>query len=309
MKNIVINGASGDLGRGVTRLLLREVPHASLRLVTRTPQKLKAELPNDIKVFEGEFDKPDLLEKAYAGCDVLLLISGTAIEHRVPQHRNAINAAKKAGIKHIVYTSFVGIHPQNPNLAERDHIVTERDLLASGLKYTIVRDAVYADWVYRLSIEPALRTGTWLSIKGQGRLAPVAKEDVVRSVAKILTNPEFHANAIYEISGPDLFTFRQIAELASEVFNTPLDIKELTPEERLAEWDKLGVPRETTGEANHPDALWCGSGELVSGETAIAQMGYQGVLSDHVRFITGRKPRPFRSVLEEIARERNAEKK
>ena len=79
-------------------------------------------------------------------------------------------------------------------------------------------------------------------------------------------------------------------------------IDEVTPDERLAIWDSIGIPRtREEGIAAHAEAEWLASDELISGETAIAQTGYQGILSDHVRTITGRAPRSFRSVLEEIA--------
>lgn len=302
MSKIIISGASGHLGRELTRELLRKVSPVDIRLVTRTPEKLRPVVPAEVEIVVGDYNKPELLDEAYKGGDVLMLISGTAITKRVQEHRNAIEAAKKAGIRHVVYTSYVGIHPQNPNLAARDHIRTEADLIRCGLEYTILRDATYANWVYELSILPALRTGRWVSIKGDGRLAPVAKEDVVASIVEILASPEFHANATYEISGPDLFSFREIAELSRDVFNSSFVIDEVTPDERLAIWDSIGIPRtREEGIAAHAEAEWLASDELISGEMAIAQTGYQGILSDHVRMITGRAPRSFRSVLEEIA--------
>jgi NAD(P)H dehydrogenase (quinone) len=303
MTKIVISGASGDLGRRVTKLLLEKHPARDLTLVTRSPAKLAGSVPAGVRIIAGDYNQPEQLEAAYQGCDTLLLISATFLGHRVLEHRNAIMAAKKAGVRQIVYTSYVGIHPRNPNRAASDHILTERDLRDSGLDYTILRDANYSNWVYELSILPALRNGEWISIKGEGRFAPVDKEDVVRCVVKILSESELHVNATYEISGPELFTFREIAELAREVFAKPFVIREVTPEERLAIWDSLGIPRtRKTHDAIHQDAEWFASDELVSGETAIAQMGYQGVLTDHVWMLTGRRPRAFRSYLEEIAR-------
>jgi NAD(P)H dehydrogenase (quinone) len=303
MPNIVISGASGDLGEKVTQALLKDLPPEQLKLVSRTPQKLAGTVPDKVKLVAGDYDQPEGLVEAYRGSDVLFLISAMILKKRVGQHRNAIDAAVKAGIKHIVYTSYVGVHPQNPNLAASDHIRTEADVRASGLQFTILRDATYADWVHRLSIQPALRTGKWVQIKGNGRFAPIAKEDVVRAATRVLLEAPKHAGAVYELSGPELFSFRQIAELASEVFNTPLEIQELSPEERLAYWDALGVPRDQSKAVDHPDTLWISSDELVTGEAAIAQQGFQAVLTDHVQYLTGRKPRPFRSVLEEIARE------
>jgi NAD(P)H dehydrogenase (quinone) len=303
MSKIVISGASGDLGRKVTQKLLKTLNPADLRLVTRTPEKLAGSVPAAVQIFPGDYNQPEQLEAAYQGCDTLMLISATFLGHRVLEHRNAIEAAKKAGVRQIIYTSYAGIHPNNPNRAARDHILTEIDLQKSGLDYTILRNANYGNWVYDISILQALNSGEWISVKGEGRLAMVDKEDVVRCVAKVLSEPEKHANATYEISGPQLFSFREIAELGMEVFGKTYTIREVSPEERLAIWDSLGIPRtRETSDAIHPDADWFASDELVSGETAIAQFGYQGILTDHVWMLTGRRPRSFRSYLEEVAK-------
>lgn len=303
MGKIVISGASGSLGRQITAAMVAEMDPGALRLVTRTPEKLAGSVPAQVEVVQGDYNEPEQLEAAYRGCDTLLLISATRLGHRVTEHRNAIEAAKRAGVRQIVYTSYVGTHPRNTHLAAKDHIVTEQDLRESGLAYTILRDANYSHWIYEISVLPALRSGEWISIEGEGRMAPVDKEDVVRCLAKVLSEPDLHANATYEISGPELFTFRQIAELAQEVFASPFKIREVTPQERQEIWDSLGIPRTRDSDvAIHPDAEWFASDELVSGETAIAQVGYQGVLSDHVWMITGRRPRSLRAYLEEVAR-------
>jgi NAD(P)H dehydrogenase (quinone) len=306
MPKIVISGASGDVGRRVTRELLDHHELEELRLVTRSPAKLAGTVPASVRVFEGDYNRPDLLENAYRGADVLLLISGTAITQRVEEHRRAIAAAKAAGIKTIVYTSYVGIHPQNPNLAAIDHRGTERDLMLSGIPYVILRDATYAEMAYEICVAPALQSGRWITVKGEGRLALVAKADVVRCLARCLVDHSFHAGAVYEISGAELMTFAQMAQLAMEVFDAHFEVLEITPEQRLAYWDSLGVPRDRSGAPAHANAEWLASDELVSGERAMAEFGYQGVLSDHVWFITGRRPTPLREVWAGIARNLDA---
>src|SRR4051812_9923880 len=104
MGRIVISGASGDLGHRVTALLLATDPDAELTLVTRTPEKLQAGTPR-IRVCRGDYRDADSLEAAYSGGEVLFLISGLNLGRRVSEHRNAISAAQRAGIRHIVYTS------------------------------------------------------------------------------------------------------------------------------------------------------------------------------------------------------------
>jgi NAD(P)H dehydrogenase (quinone) len=145
MTKYVISGASGSLGGKIATLLLERVPAQDITLVTRTPDKLDAFKQRGVTVHPGDYNNPAALERAYAASDVLMMISSMAVTERIPEHRNAISAAKAAGIKHIVYTSTAGIHPQNPTLSASDHIVTEDDLRRCGLGYTIMRNACYAE--------------------------------------------------------------------------------------------------------------------------------------------------------------------
>ncbi|MDB5663023.1 MAG: NAD(P)-dependent oxidoreductase [Sphingomonas bacterium] len=298
MAKIVVSGASGDLGRRITALLLESMSPHDLTLVTRTPDKLADRAVEGVAVRPGDYNRPEALEAAYAGSDTLMLISGLAVTKRVPEHRNAINAAKKAGIQHIVYTSVAGIHPRNPTLSASDHIVTEGDLRDSGLGYTVLRNATYAEVFPTIAAQPVLRTGKWVQVAGNGMLAPVSKRDIARCAATCLINPDWHSGAVYEITGPELVSMRQIAALAAETYAVPIDYVEVSVEERYAMFDALGIPRTYNEEMNaHPDAhLWC-SEEMVTADIAF-QQDFHAILSHHVEMITGRKPHSLRDVFE-----------
>jgi NAD(P)H dehydrogenase (quinone) len=296
MGRIVVSGASGDLARRITKILLEKLPPGDLTLVTRTPQNLAERKAQGVNVFAGSYNAPDALEAAYQGAETLMLISGLDVTHRVPEHRNAINAARKAGIRHIVYTSVAGIHPRNPTLSASDHIVTEADLRSSGLDYTALRNATYAEVFPTIAAAPALRAGKWHHLEGHGRLAPVSKRDIALCAATCLLDPQPHAGAVYEITGPELVTFRQITALTAEVYGVPIEYVPQTVEGRYAFFDALGVPRTYSDTMNaHPDShLWC-SEEMVTAEIAFEQ-GFHGILSDHVEYITGKKPYSLREV-------------
>jgi NAD(P)H dehydrogenase (quinone) len=298
MTKYVISGASGSLGGKITELLLDKVPAEDLTLTTRTPEKLDAYSARGVGVYPGDYNDPAALERAYAGCDVLMLISSMAVTKRVPEHRNAINAAKKAGIKHIVYTSTVGIHPQNPTLSASDHIVTEDDLRRCGIGTTIMRNACYAEVFPTVAAQPVLRSGEWVQCEGNGKLAPISKNDIARTAVACLLDPARHDGAIYEITGPDLVSFREIAAMASDVYGVPITYVSVTVDERYAMLDAMGVPRHyAEGMDGHPDAhLWC-SEEMVTADIAF-QAGYHGILTHHVEFITGEKPMSLRAVFE-----------
>jgi NAD(P)H dehydrogenase (quinone) len=294
----VISGASGSLGGKIAARLLDQIPAAALTLTTRTPAKLDALARRGVAVHAADYNDPAALERAYAGSDVLMLISSMAVTKRVPEHRNAINAAKKAGIKHIVYTSTAGIHPQNPTLSASDHIVTEDDLRRCGMGYTIMRNACYAEVFPTVAAQPVLRSGEWVQVEGNGKLAPISKDDIARTAVACLLDPARHNGAIYEITGPDLVSFRDIAAMASEVYGVPITYKPVSVEARYAMFDAMGVPRTyAEGMDGHPDAhLWC-SEEMVTADIAF-QAGYHAILTHHVEFITGQKPEELRAVFD-----------
>jgi NAD(P)H dehydrogenase (quinone) len=298
MTKYVISGASGSLGGKIAMRLLERIPAEALTLTTRTPEKLEAYAQRGVAILQADYNDPAALERAYAGCDVLLLISSLAVTKRVPEHRNAINAAKKAGIKHIVYTSTAGIHPQNPTLSASDHIVTEDDLRRCGMGYTIMRNACYAEVFPTVAVQPVLRSGEWVQVEGNGKLAPISKDDIARTAVACLLDPARHDGAIYEITGPELVSFRDIAAMASEVYGVPISYQSVSVETRYAMLDAMGVPRTyAEGMDGHPDAhLWC-SEEMVSADIAF-QAGYHAILTHHVEFITGEKPATLRVVFE-----------
>jgi NAD(P)H dehydrogenase (quinone) len=298
MTRVVVSGASGDLGKRITRLLVERIPAHDLTLVTRTPEKLAATVKPGVTVHAGDYNDPAALEAAYAGSDVLMLISGLAVTKRVPEHRNAINAAKKAGIKHIVYTSVAGIHPRNPTLSASDHIVTEVDLRNSGLSFTALRNQTYAEVFPTIAVQPVLRSGKWIQIVGNGMLSPVSKRDIALCAVHCLLDPDKHGGAIYEITGPELLNFRQIAAMAAEVYGVKIEYEQVTVEQRYAMFDAMGVPRRyTEGMASHPDAhQWC-SEEMVTADIAF-QADFHAILSHHVHYITGKQPHSLREVFE-----------
>ena len=300
MNRIVISGASGDLGRRVTRLLIDAGLQDKLTLVSRTPDKLAHHASQGLRVCAGDYGHRDLLTEAYRGGDVLFLISGLNLGRRISEHRTAIEAAQEAGIRQIVYTSVGGVQPGNPALSAMDHYQSELDLRASGMSYTILRNALYSEIVSNVLVAPAAQTGMMAQATGRGYVAPVAKADVARSAAASLMSPDQHKGAVYEITGPELLDFEEIAALGSEIHGRHIDYVPVTEAERLAFFDSVGMPR--TYDPNMPPSpeghLWA-SDELVSADVAIAE-GYQALLSQHVKQITGRDPEPLRAVMERV---------
>lgn len=290
MSRIVISGASGDLGRRVTEQLLDANSDTEVTLVTRSPAKLAHRISGSVNVCQGDYTDPESLDAAYKGGGTLLMISGLNLGRRVGEHRNAIAAAKKAGIAQIVYTSVLGINPNNPALSAKDHYQTEVDLRASGISSVILRDALYAEIVTNFVIRAALPFGRFNMAAGDGRLSPVSKLDVVRCVTECVLRADHYSGSVFEITGPEMLSLTDIARIASEYHGSQMVYDAVPPEERLAFFDSIGYPR--TYDPDMPmsaDGHMWASDELVSADMAIAQ-GYQGILTDHVKLLTGRNP-------------------
>ncbi len=294
---IVISGASGDLGRKITALLLQQVPASELILLTRHPTKLAAATALGAEVRKADFDDAPGLERALRGGDVMLLISTLSIGKRVQQHTTAIHAAKAAGIKHVVYTSSCGIQPQTPSISGKEHYATEQVLQKSGLHFTILRNSWYADVIPQLLMPAAIAMGTIGFSTGNGMVAPVAKADCARAAASVLANYRTHTNAIYEITGPQLFTLADMIAHCSTVSRKPIVYQNLSHADKQAIFDAMGISRDyQEGMMNDTTNAWA-SDEMITYEMAIKQ-GFFSICSRHIEMITGQPALSFAEVVQ-----------
>lgn len=295
---VIISGASGQFGRSAVEKLMARMPPTNLILVSRTPDKLADFAARGADVRFGDFDQPETLVEAFRGGERLLLISGTRVGKRIPQHQAAIDAAVTAGVPHIVYTSFVGITPENPSVAVVDHRATEEMLRNSGLEWTALRDQHYADAMVINMGQNIVRAGQWLSSTQGGKEALVWREDCVECAVAVLTG-EGHENKVYNITGPELLSFRDIATMITEVSGRPIEFIDTDDEGMYAMFDAMGVPREPVDRLSVSGIDW-NSDDMVSFEAAIRD-GHFAVISSDVEKLTGRKPRSVRQMVEDNA--------
>lgn len=222
---IIISGASGNLGgQTVNELLARGVPASRLILVSRTPDELKEYADQGASVRFGDFTKPESLPAAYAGGTRMLLISvgGSGEVTAADLLKRAIDAAKAAGVKHIAYTSYVGITRGDTAGRAADHQATEDNLKASGLAWTMLRNSIYmhgqigqaARWVAdgRAVIPP-----------NESPIGYITREDCARAAAAVLSTPG-HENKAYDITGPELIGVRDAAAIAAAVAGKPIEV-------------------------------------------------------------------------------------
>jgi uncharacterized protein YbjT (DUF2867 family) len=144
---IVLTGATGGLGSQILKHILGLVPASSLRVSTQDPSKIPEQVRSSgVEIVRGDFGHPNTLDVAFAGADALLIVSYPSIAHeeRVQMHTNAIDAAKRAGVNHIFYTSLA-FDPAGGAAVMRAHRDSEQYLKESGLTYTIIREGIYSE--------------------------------------------------------------------------------------------------------------------------------------------------------------------
>jgi len=223
-ERIIVSGASGNLGGLVVEELLRRgIPAERLILVSRTPERLERYAALGAAVRYGDFTEPESLPAAYAGGTRMLLISiGRTRLPRPEAHANAIRAAVAAGVRHIAYTSWIGIsHGETGGLAP-DHAETERILRESGAQWTMLRNSIYMNGVVADAAR-MLEAARVEVPENAARIAYVTREDCAAAAAAVLATPG-HENRVYDVTGPEAVGPREIAAAASAVTSVPIEV-------------------------------------------------------------------------------------
>ncbi|MCX4969961.1 SDR family oxidoreductase [Streptomyces sp. NBC_00654] len=210
--SIVVTGATGELGRLVVEQLLTSVPADRIAAVVRDKEKAASLAARGVELRIADYDRPETLAGAFHAGDRVLLISGSEVGRRVPQHTAVIDAARTAGVARLAYTGVLGGPDADFGLAA-EHKVTERLILDSGLPYTFLRNGWYTE-NYTANLAPVLEHGAVVSNAGDGRVASAARADYAAAAAAVLTG-EGHLNTAYELSGDTAWSFAEYAALLS----------------------------------------------------------------------------------------------
>ena len=297
MGKIIVTGASGQFGNAAARMLLENVPAEDLVFLSRTPENLADLAESGAHVRRADFDDPSTLAAAMEGGERMLLISTVRVGSRVAQHTAAVEAAKAQGVRHVVYTSLLGVRtPGNPSVEGFDHLATERMIELSGLAWTFLRDSLYSDAVATAMAIPALQSGHKPENAGDGRVPVVSRNDCVATAVGVLTQ-EGHADKAYDVTGPELWTLPAAMALVSQMAGKPIAVERVDDEGMFAYFDSLGVPRKASDVVPDGPIPWASEGMVTFGQSI--REGFMDVASDDVERITGRPPRSLRSVLEQ----------
>lgn len=220
---LAVTGSTGVVGGHVARLLADQgMPQ---RLLARTPSAAPV-LPG-AAVVEFGYRDDELTARALAGVRVLFMVSAAESADRLEQHRAFVDAAARAGVEHVVYTSFIGAAPDAVFTLARDHFATEQHLRESGMAWTFLRDNFYADFMPMLVGEDGVIRGP----AGDGRAAIVARIDVARVAAAVLQAPSAHAGRSYDITGPEALDFSEVASIVGAHEGRPVTFHDETVEE------------------------------------------------------------------------------
>jgi len=230
---IALTGATGRLGGRIARRLAAAA--TPLLLLVRDLARVPA--PPGATAAAAAYGDGEAVREALRGVDTVLMVSAAESPARVDQHRSFVDAASAAGVGHLVYISFVGAAPDATFTLARDHFATEQHIRASGLRYTFLRDSLYADFVPALVDDGVIRGPA-----GDGRVAVVAQNDIADAATAVLRNPAPHAGRTYDLTGPEALSLSEIATILTAVTGRHVSYVPETVEEAYASRATYGAP-------------------------------------------------------------------
>ena len=278
MPKIAVTGVTGNLGGMVSRLCKKN--GIEVRNLARNVEKAKK--IGFSNVFKSSYDKSEDTVKSLEGIEVLFMVSGSENPNRIQQHKDFIDAAKVAGVSHIIYLSFYNASKNSIFTLGRDHYATEEYIKENGFKYTFLRDNFYVDFFVDLCREYSEIKGP----AGNGKVSAVVRSDVSEVVAKILENPGKWENQTLNMTGPEELSMAEIVKAVSEYFGKEIKYIE-----------------ETVEEAYESRKIWKAEqweyDSWVSTYTAIAENEQSGISND-IEKVLGRKATSLVEYLEKI---------
>jgi len=272
---IGVTGASGNLGRHVVKYL-KDAGAKHIVAISRKSEKLTDLAGANVELRAGSFDDPAGLATAFAGIERLLIVSTDDQNNRKQQQISAVEAATKAGVKHIAYTGIVSPYPEtDPAAAIPDsHFWTEVKIAASGLDFSLLRNNLYTDYLIP-SAQNAIASGTLYHATGTGRRATITREDCAAAAAAALLGAE--GKRVYDIGGPEAFSADELAAILAKISGKPVKAVNITGEQLVGGMEQAGVPKEMAP-------------VLARFDLDIAK-GYLGIVAGDFEKLTGRKPR------------------
>jgi NAD(P)H dehydrogenase (quinone) len=301
----VVTGVDGQLGGRVAANMLQEVSGDELLFTCPDMKRLNAEKAESWKekgvtVREANYDNKEQMIQAFTGGDRLYMVSGVFIGPlRVQQHKNVIDAAISAGVKHITYTSFFGANRKGYyQYVLPDHTATEKYLKESGVAYNIMRNNLYLENYLLNSVMMAnLDNNRWVTAAGEGKATFIPKDDSGRVAAALLLGKGDN-NRDYDVTGR-LISEHEICNMIREISGIDYTYITLKENDYYDYLDSIYIPRTSRGNYSKSPVPWCAN-DMVTNESGIRD-GLMAVETDTVEKLTGRKPAEPKDLLKKYS--------
>jgi len=284
---ILITGATGHLGKTVFDFLIERNNISDVAAMVRDETKAVQLQEKGIALRIGDYNDYASLLNAFDGIHTLLFISSSSplSSERRQHHINVVNAAKKCGVKHIIYTSVLNASDTAKFLPAIEHTHTEQFIQKSGFTYTIFRNTMYAEAIPQL-LGNALETGAWYYAAGEAKNSFAARPEIAEALANVLQRPAEHENKVYEIASGKTYSCNEISNMLSELTGCSLTFVTI-PVENLKEGLKsAGLPEPFI------DLLVSGAEAINAGEFNNSQTSLEQLL--------GRKPIDLKDYLKTL---------
>lgn len=236
---IALTGATGHFGTIVAETLLKTVPAGNIVASVRNPEKAETLAAQGVDVRHGDFDQPETLDAAFAGVDRLLIVSADGDnDTRIRQHKAAVDAAVRAGVGYIVYTSVADADNSSLFLAPV-HRATEEFIRESGIPYAFLRNNWYLENEAG-SIQAAKAGAPWVTSAGEGKVGWATRGDYAEAAAAVLAG-DGRENAVYELSGKPL-SQAELAAVVGGVLGQEIAVQQVDDTAYAGIMASVGVP-------------------------------------------------------------------
>jgi NAD(P)H dehydrogenase (quinone) len=282
---ILVTGATGQLGRRIVEQLVARRGTAGVAASVRDPARAGELAERGIDVRHGNFDQPETLAAAFKGVDKLILVStdGPGVV-RIAQHQNAIDAARVAGVKHLIYTSFIDVAADSPAEFAAVHRASEAALAASGLKFTALRNPLYADFL-PMSVAAALSTGVFQLPAGSGHASFVSRAELAEAIAAAALAPAL-ARTVYELTGQATHDYQEVAAAVTRATGKAVRYQPISEDAYAQALESHGSP------------VWSARA-LANMYSAVAAGKFDRVSNDFA-LLVGHPPRPLACLAQEL---------
>lgn len=290
MAKIIVTGVDGNFGGFVADHITELVKKEDLIYTCPFEAGLKKykELGFDTRV--ANFNHPESLVEAFKGGDVILVISSPFVGvKRQNAHKNAVDAAIKAGVSKVVYTSLVNAtDPENPSIEKIDHAFTEEYVKSTGVDYVFLRNSQYAEAMIT-SYFSATDTGNMMmSCQGDGKMSYISRKDCAKAAMYALADKSLH-KATLNINGLESLTLHEFVAIGNKETGLNIQVKDVSEEDVYAAFDAIGVPRTTDGNFEDDSPAPYSSDGMVTFARAI-RLDKMSEHSNDFEKLTGSKP-------------------